>query len=286
MHQVYFNKHNPTFRYANDQLQKICTNKSDGDFTATFSAVHLQWETPWKNGGGSVRITGFQESLQFSSVSRSLFKIPAHMHAGCDLDRNRLAFQVSRKISITCPELHKTDKCNGAEMESDGGISVQARRTMTHWRHFTFSTHEHVRETGASCHTFYSSVFLFLISQWIQTVKSLLQKSYEHVHHSCLENTVHWMHIAGHVVTVGTLFFIWHWFEGGKKIKKMCNVFLHFTFCIQKSSNNYIKQNNSRKSQKTSKSFKITMWQLAPTWHFWKILLHWKHSFKSTFIRS
>lgn len=160
MHQVYFKKHNPTFRYANDLLQNIRTNKYiigcrfHGHIQRCASPVR-----DWMNGGGSVRITGFQESLQFSSVTLSLYKIPANTHADCDLDRNRLAFQVSRKISTACLEPHKPDKCNCAEMESNGGISVRARRTMTYWRHFTFTTHEHVRETGASCHTFYSSVF-------------------------------------------------------------------------------------------------------------------------------
>lgn len=89
----------------------------------TLNAVHLQWET------------GLQESLQVSSVTLSLFKIPAHAHADCDQDRNKLAFQVSWKILITCPELHRIDKCNCAEMESDGGVCVRARRTMMHWRH-------------------------------------------------------------------------------------------------------------------------------------------------------
>lgn len=69
---------------------------------------------------------GFR-SLQFSSVwhSGGLFEIPAHTHADCDLDRDKLASQVSWKILIPRPEPHKTDKWNRAEVESDDGTSVQ-----------------------------------------------------------------------------------------------------------------------------------------------------------------
>ncbi len=95
MHQVYFKKHNATFRYANDRLQKICTNK--------YIMGHIQrCASPvrdWMNGAGSVRITGSLESLQFP-VWQSLYKISTNTLADCELDRNRLAFQDSRKISI------------------------------------------------------------------------------------------------------------------------------------------------------------------------------------------
>lgn len=149
---------------------------------------------------GSVRITGFQESLQFSSVSRSLFKIPAHAHADCDLDRNGLAFQVSWKISIACLERHKTDKCNCTEMESYGGSSVRAN---DEWRRTEAISHSQPMNLwgrpGRAVTALYSSVLS--ISRWTQT-------SYEIIW-TCtpfsLENTVHWMHKLGHVITMKKL---------------------------------------------------------------------------------
>ncbi len=187
MHQVYFKKHNPTFRYANDLLQKICTNKYiigcrfHGHIQRCASPVRdCEWMVVDLSGS-----LGFRRVCSFSIKS-----LQTRMQTVI-WTRTDWPFRSPGRYRLHVWSRTNLYKCNCAVMESNGGISVWARRTMTYWRHFTFTTHEHVRETGASCHNFYSSVFS--ISQWIQTLKSLLQKSYEHVHHSCLIQFIKWI---------------------------------------------------------------------------------------------
>lgn len=64
MQQVYLKRHNPTFRYANNLLQNICTNKYLIERMGTLNAESISTGRASEiinDGGGSDRITGFQE---------------------------------------------------------------------------------------------------------------------------------------------------------------------------------------------------------------------------------